>query len=245
MDGQASSYSPTAYATAISNRLAVPSYIDIDVNMVGDASGGTAYISVTAEQEPAQTYPIRVWCVITEDHDMATGTGWGGYTGDEMMWLPRAWPLGTSGQLLTFTGPYPQTLNVSGDYTLNPAEHQFDNLNVATYVQYYSGTRECLNASYMDLPDTATGISGDESSAAPMAVMNVGPNPTTGSVNINCALPTDVTGTVQIFDISGRVVESVPAQSSITTELEESGVYFVRLSTSSGDLIRRKLTVVD
>lgn len=239
----AASYNPSAYAAAINGRLAVPSYMDIDVNMVGDASGGTAYISVTAEQEPSQSYPIKVWCIITEDHDMA-GTGWGGYTGQEMMYLPVAWPLGTQGQTLNFTGPYPQTISVSGDYTLNPSAHTFDNLNVATWVQYSTGTRECLNADYMDLPDTATGVYGDETGYSPVTMLTAGPNPSTGSVTINCGLPADVTGTVSIFDITGRVVDTFPAAAAIQTQLQESGVYFVHLSTTSGELVRRQLTVV-
>lgn len=244
LDGLASSAAPSGYATAINNRLAVPSYVDIDVTMVGDASGGTAYISVTAEEEPSQTYPIKVWCVISEDHDMATGTGWGGYTNMEMMWLPRAWPLGTQGQVLSFTGPYPQTISVAGDYTLNPAQHQFDNLNVATFVQYASGTRECLNADYMDMPDTATGVYGEGEGYSPVTVLTAGPNPSTGSVTISCGLPAGVSGTVRVFDVAGRVVESFPAEASMETQLMESGVYFVHLSTSAGDLVKRQLTVV-
>ncbi|MBN2586116.1 MAG: T9SS type A sorting domain-containing protein [Candidatus Fermentibacteraceae bacterium] len=244
IDGLASSSAPSAYTSTINNRLAVPCYFDIDVNMVGDASGGTAYISVTAEQEPSQTYPIKVWCVITEDHDMATESGWGGYTGMEMMWLPRAYPLGAQGQLLNFTGPYPQTLSVAGDYTLNPAAHQFDNLNVTTFVQYASGSRECLNADFMDLPDTATGIYGDETGYPPVPVLSAGPNPTTGAVTIDCSLPAEVTGTVQIFDITGRVVEIFPAQGTIETEIRESGVYFVLLNTTSGELVRQQITVI-
>ncbi|MFO8182633.1 MAG: T9SS type A sorting domain-containing protein [Candidatus Aegiribacteria sp.] len=244
MDGLASGYSPSGFASAIDNRLAVPSYVDIDVEMVGDASGGTAYISITAEQEPSETYPVKVWCAIIEDHDMATGTGWGGYTNMEMMWLPRAFPMGTQGQAVSFTGPYPETVNVTGSYTLNPVEHQFDNLNVVTFVQYSTGTRECLNAHYMDLPDTATGIYGEEGANPSVTVLSAGPNPSTGLVTIDCQLPSDVTGTVQIFDITGRVVETFPAEGTVHTEIEESGVYFVHLNTSSGELVRRQLTII-
>ncbi|OPL18189.1 MAG: hypothetical protein AVO35_06700 [Candidatus Aegiribacteria sp. MLS_C] len=218
--------------------------MDIDVTMVGDASGGTAYISVTAEEEPSQTYPIKVWCVITEDHDIAAGTGWGGYTNMEMMWLPRAWPLGTQGQALNFTGPYPQTLSVAGDYTLDPSQHQFDNLNVTTFVQYTSGTRECLNADHMDMPDTATGVYGDEEGYSPVTLLTAGPNPSNGAVTISCGLPAGVAGTVRVFDITGRIVNSFPAGDAVETQLAESGVYFVHLSTTGGESVRRQITVI-
>jgi hypothetical protein len=202
-----------------------------------------AYISVTAEQAPALTNPIKVYSVILEDHEIA-GPSWGGYNNMEMMWIPVAYPLGNYGQLLNFTGPYPQTISVAGSYTLNPTAHPFENLNVATFVQYASGTKECLNANFMDLPDTATGVYGDETSSASTAVMTAGPNPSDGYFTINCLLPAEETGTVQIFDISGRIVESFPADGAISTSIEESGVYFVQMSTSSGEIVRHQLTVI-
>ncbi|NOQ23316.1 MAG: hypothetical protein GQ565_11805 [Candidatus Aegiribacteria sp.] len=80
IDGLSASSSPSGYATAINNRLAVPAYIDFDINYVGDASGGMAYISITAEQEPSQSYGIKVWSVILEDHEIAS-SAWGAYAG--------------------------------------------------------------------------------------------------------------------------------------------------------------------
>ncbi len=244
IDGLSSGSSPSGYATAINNRLAVPAYIDFDINYVGDASGGTAYISITAEQEPSQSYSIKVWSVILEDHEIAN-SAWGGYSGQEMMWIPVAYPLGSQGRVLDFTGPYPQTISVAGSYTLNPTVHPFNNLNVATYVQYASGTREVLNANFMDLPDTPTGIYGDETSFSPAtAIFTVGPNPSFGHLSINCLLPAEETGTVQVFDIAGRVIESFPANEATSTFIEESGVYFVQLVTSGGEIIKRQLAII-
>ncbi len=242
IDGLSAGSSPAGYATAINNRLAVPAYIDFDINFVGDESGGMAYISITAEQEPAQTYPIKVYSVILEDHEIAT-SAWGGYNGQEMMWIPVAFPLGNYGKILNFTGPYPQTISVAGSYTLNPTAHPFDSLNVATFVQYASGTREVLNANFMDLPDVATGVSGDEA-ALPSAILTVGPNPSNGNFSMSCLLPAEETGTVQVFDIAGRIVESFSAEETINTCIEESGVYFIQLTTSSGEIVRRQLAVI-
>ncbi len=150
IDGLAASATPSTYAAAINNRLSVPSYIDIEVNCVGNASGGTAYISVTAEQEPPAG-TIKVWSNILEDHEIATGA-WGGYNGQEMMWIPVAWPLTTNGSVLNFTGPYPQTIEVEGNYTLNPVSDIFDNLNVSAWVQLTTGNKEVLNASSRTFP---------------------------------------------------------------------------------------------
>ncbi|NOQ22471.1 MAG: T9SS type A sorting domain-containing protein [Candidatus Aegiribacteria sp.] len=242
IDGINANTNPPTYANAINTRLAVPSHIDFDINFVGDSTGGMAYISITAEQEPALSYPIKVWSVILEDHEIAT-SAWGGYNGKEMMWIPVAYPLGSQGKILNFTGPYPQTISVAGSYTLNPTIHPIDNLNVATFVQYASGTKEVLNSNFMDLPDPATGVSGEEP-ALPSAVLTVAPNPSNGNLSISCLLPAEETGTVQVFDIAGRVVESFPVDGAISTFIEESGVYFVQLTTGSGEIIKRQLAII-
>lgn len=215
--------------------------MDIEVDMIGGYEGGTAYINVTAEQDP-DTSPVKVWCAIIEDHEIAS-SAWGGYNGKEMMWIPVAFPLGYDGQTIEFTGPYPQTIEIEGSYTLNPAIHPYENLNVVTFVQGTVGLKEVFNADYINLAAT-TGFEGGETGNPDAVSLSAGPNPTTGPVTIGCQLPSDVTGTVQVFDITGRVVETFPAEGTIHTEIEKSGVYFVHLNTSSGELVRRRLTII-
>ena len=239
----AASASPSAYVTAINNRLAVPSYIDIDVNYVGNASGGTAYISVTAEQAPPSG-TIKVWSNILEDHEIAIGS-WGGYNGQEMMWIPVAWALGTGGQTLNFTGPYPQTLGVQGNYTLNPTTDIFNNLNTSTWVQLSTGTKEVLNAHFADLPDTGTGVYEEET--APIdgnALLGAWPNPSSGAFAVSSYVPQGTTGTVEIFDVTGRSVERFEAGSIYNMTIEEPGVYFLRLTTTSGEVVNRQIAIV-
>lgn len=241
IDGMAAGSTPSTYAAAINNRLSVPSYIDIDVNMIGNASGGTAYISVTAEQAPASG-TIKVWCVILEDHEVAT-SAWGGYNGQEMMWIPVANPV--NGTVLNFTGSYPQTIQVSGNYTLNPASHPFDNLNVATYVQFTTGTKEVLNASFIDLADSGTGIYDTETFLnEATSVLNAWPNPSSGTFAVSTVLPLGTTGTVDIFDIAGRSIDQFSAGAVENMSIEETGLYFIRLTTSTGEVIRKQVAVV-
>ncbi len=245
MDGTTASATPGTYAASIANRLAVPSYIDFDINMVGNAAGGTGYYSITAEQDPGASGQIKVWSVVIQDNFFATGTGWGGYSGMEMMWMPVAWPLGAAGQVINFTGPYPQTVNVMGSYTLNPTLHIFNNLKVVTYVQLGSGTRAVLNANYMDLPDTATGVYEDTfTPAGESALLFAGPNPCEGQFTVTSALPQGQTGTVSVYDISGRIVQSFPAGGSTSAVIGETGLYFVRLVTSTGLVESRQIAVV-
>ena len=242
MDGLAANYNPDSYDSTIANRLAQPAYIDFDINFVGDSLGGTAYYSITAEQEPALSGPIKAWSVIMEDHEIGT-SAWGGYYNQELMWLPVAFPLGTQGYTLDFTGPYPQTISFIGTYTLDPLQHPIDNLNVTTFVQYTTGTKEVLNANFMDLPDPATGVSGDEDTPL-SAELTVGPNPSNGFLSIGAVLPGEESGSITIYDIAGRITGSFTAEESVDTFIEESGVYFVRLTTESGETLQRQLTVI-
>ena len=241
IDGLTASSSASAYAAAINTRLAVPSIIDIDVNMVGDENGGIAYVSVTAEEAPPSG-TIKVSTVILEDHEIAS-SAWGGYSGMEMMWIPITAPLGNSGTVLNFTGPYPETIEVSGSYTLTPSIHPYDNLNVATYVQL-TGTKEMLNASFIDLHDTTSISDAGWAPVVSSSVLNAWPNPSTGAFSVSSFVPQGTTGTVEIFDVSGRSVEQFGAGSLETVFIEETGVYFIRLTTSNGEVSRRQVAVI-
>lgn len=243
-DGTTASASTGTYAASITNRQGIPSYVDIDVNMVGNASGGTAYISVTAEQELTYTGQLKVWSIICEDHDMA-GSGWGGYSGQEMMWLPVAWSLGTQGSVLNFTGPYPQTISVTGTYTLSPTAHTFSNLNVMTFVQPTAGTKAVLNADFMDLPDTATGIEEQGGIGIGSTDLSVWPNPSSGSMSIGTLLPEGTSGSVSVFSLAGRTVDSFEASTVTPFSVDEPGLYFVVLETSNGAVLTERFTVVD
>lgn len=239
IDGLAASSSSSSYNAAINTRLAVPCHMDIDVNMVGDENGGTAYISVTAEQAPAAG-TIKVNTVILEDHEMAT-SAWGGYNGQEMMWIPVAFPLGTGGNVLNFTGPYPQTIEVSGSYTLNSAQHPYDDLNVATYVQYSTGSKEVLNADFIALSEAGTGIHDE---GATSYVLNAWPNPSTGTFAVSSFVTQGTTGTVEIFDISGRSIHQFTAGSIENMHIEETGVYFIRLTANTGEVVNAQVAVI-
>ncbi len=117
---------------------------------------------------------------------------------------------------------------------------------MVTFVQSTTGTKEVMNAHYMDLPDTATGVYEDETTpVSGSAQLLVGPNPTSGYLSIGALLPDGVTGTVSIYDMQGRIIDSFDAVGPETEYLDETGVYFVRLETSSGEVVTRRCTVID
>jgi hypothetical protein len=235
-------WSQTNVQNYIDARLAVPSYVDIDANVVGNASGGTAYYTITIEQDPGVTGPFKLWTAILESHEMGS-SDYGVYAGQELMWEPRAFPLGTSGTEISITGPFPQTVNLSGAYTLNPAEHPFNNLDVIAYVQSSSGSHEVLNAAFMDLPDTATDIEDSDITGINQMSIDAWPNPSSGSLSISAIIPGGAEGQVTIFDITGRTVGEFAAGGVSSVTLEDSGVYFARLETSTGEVVSTRFTV--
>ena len=235
-------WSQSIVQSHINNRLAVPSYLGISVAIVGNASGGTATYTLTAEQDLGAS-PLKLYSAIVESGDIASGA-YGYYAGQVMAWEPRAWPAGASGTSVSFTGPYPQTLIIEKSYTLDPSQHSFDNLDVVSFVQLTTGNHEVMNAHFMDLPDTPTGIhEGSTESVNPVSI-GISNNPSNGFFNISAILPSGVTGTIAIYDLSGRIVKEFEADGITPVVLEETGVYLIHLLTSAGETVTERCTVI-
>ncbi len=154
-------------------------------------------------------------------------------------------PTPTSGTVLNFTGPYPQTIEVQGNYTLNPSIHPYENLNFAVIVQGYQSneTKEVYNG-YFDVLGGLTGVS--EGNTAPTeagALLGAWPNPSTGNFSVATQLPSGVSGTVEIFDIAGRSVETFTAGPIQSMNISEAGLYFIRLTTSTGEVLNRQIAI--
>lgn len=226
----------------INARLAVPCHLDISVTFNGNASGGTATYVLTAEQDLGAS-PLKLFSAIVESGDIASGA-YGYYSGQTLAWEPRAWPAGSVGTSVTFTGPYPQTVIVEKTYTLNPAEHNFENLDVVSFVQLTSGNHEVMNAHFMDLPDSGTGVYESGTGLVGTADVGISRNPNSGQFSVSTELPAGITGTVTIYDINGRIVGGFDADGTQPVLIEETGVYFVQLVTSSGERLTERCTVV-
>ncbi len=221
----------------INTRVATPSYLDIEVTFVGDETGGTATYTLTAEQDLGAS-SLKLYSAIVESGDVA-GSGYGYYQGQTMAWEPRAWPCGSNGYAITFTGPYPQELVVVRTYTLDPVQHTYENLDAVTFVQTSSGNKEVMNASFLHLAQT-----GIEGSPVSDLMLTIGPNPTSGYLSISSIIPAGTSGTISVFDLQGRIVDQFAAGGLSSTSPVETGLYFVRLETSTGEVITERFTVV-
>lgn len=218
--------------------------MSIETNVVGDATGGTVYYAITAEQDLGVSGQIKVWSAIVQNGFTAP-SGWGGYSGMEMRWIPRSIPAGNTGTVISFTGPYPQTVNIAGTYLLDSYMWNFDSLALVTLVQPTTGTREVLNAAYTDLPDTATGIEGPEGgTSGEAAELTAWPNPSHGELSIGVLLPAGASGDVTVFDLAGRAVACFEASGVTSVSIDEPGVYLARLETASGEAVTTRFTVI-
>ncbi len=235
-------WSQSIIQSYINARLSVPCYLDISVSFDGNASGGTATYTLTAEQDLGAS-PLKLYSAIVESGDIAS-SGYGYYAGQVMAWEPRAWPAGATGTPVTFTGPYPQTIIIEKSYTLNPAIHTFDNLDVVSCVQLSTGNHEVMNAHFMDLPDTGTGIYEGATGSVGSADMSVSRNPSAGIFSISATLPAGISGTIAIYDVNGRVVSEFDADGTIPVAIEETGVYFIHMVTSEGEMFTERCTVI-
>ncbi|OPX32124.1 MAG: hypothetical protein B1H09_01225 [Gemmatimonadaceae bacterium 4484_173] len=231
-------WNQTVWTNHVDNRLAVPAYLTIDADMVGDATGGTVTYTITAEQDLGST--LKLYSAIVQSGQVA-GSAYGTFNGLTLHHIPVVMPCGNTGTAIEFTGPYPQTIQVVKPYTLDPSQHIFDELELASFVLDTS-LKESMNAAFMDVPDTNTGISsGDEVYSG---VLTTWPNPTTGNFSISSSVPQGTTGTVEIFDIAGRSIDQFNAGTVQNMTIEKTGIYFIRLTTSTGEVVRRQVAVI-
>lgn len=233
-------WNQTTWANHVNSRLAVPATIEISPVFSGNASGGSVTYHVTAESDPGTG--LKLYSAILESGHIATSS-YGLYSGQELAYEPFEFPCGTSGTPISFTGPYPQTVQVTQSYTIDPTMHVFDNLTVTSFV--INSSQEVLNGHYMDLPDTATGLFGtSHMTVGEGPELDVGPNPARGSFTVTSVLAAGQTGTVTVYDIFGRAVGSFAGGGTETMSPEEPGLYFVRLETGDGLVSRQQVMVI-
>jgi hypothetical protein len=226
--------------SAFSNRIDQPTDLSIFVARNGDDQTGTVSVGLVAEDELATSASIRLFATIVEDE--VPGSGY--WAGDYFYQAFRDNLFGVAGPEVEFSGPYPDTVYFEADYDIT--DWEADNLHLATFVQEYTSTdKEVINARYDTFMDLQTGIEGGwllpESPQ-----MEVGPNPSSGLVTVTPLLPHGQSGTVSVYDLSGRQVASALALNGVpeSFSIAASGVYVVRLSTESGTSSSRTVAVI-
>lgn len=223
------------------NRLNTPSYIDILVARNGDEASGTVSIRVIAEQEPQwqEGTVMRVWPILVEDNVPGVGY-WAGSVFEQAF---RDNLLGPYGEVVEFAAPYPDTVFIDAEYTVAPAWSASD-LYLATFLQctYQQSDHEVPNADWQKFMDIPQGVEEGFTPFGP--VLTVTPNPGSGVFTAVSILPEGTTGTLQVFDITGRTVFTAPASGQTGFSLAGTGVYFVRLLADDGTSVTRTIACV-
>ncbi len=111
-------------------------------------------------------------------------------------------------------------------------------MGIVAFVMDYEG-KEVFNAFYSEDLGSILGIESGSDAIS----MTIGPNPSTGNFSVAASLPDGVNGTVDVFDITGRVVGSASSDSA-EFSVEEAGLYLVRLSSPAGDSITKSIIVI-
>ena len=129
----------------------------------------------------------------------------------------------TLGSMVTATST--SWTNYSG---VLPANTKYFMINYNTNYQYYLFVDNLkIEANHENDPSFIEGAVANE--------ISVFPNPTTGIVNIAAEGLTNVS----VYDVTGREVMSLGAESTIDISELEAGVYFVNVATENGSAMKR------
>lgn len=233
--------SSTNLQSIFNTRAAVPAIIGIEVARNGDTSSGIVSIMVYAEEDPQWTVPMMVWPILVEDNVPGAGY-WAGSVFEQAF---RDNLFTYFGEQIEFEGPYPDTVYVEAEYTISPS-WDVNELYLATFVQcaYNVQNDEVENAHWSKFLDLQTGIEGSGWNGWDEPVLSVGPSPCAGTFSISAMLPDGSSGTVEVFDLSGRTVASGTACDLESVTVNESGIYLVRLTSDQGISVTESVAVI-
>jgi len=223
------------------SRVAVPAILEIEVARNGDETSGTLSIMIIAEEDPEWSVPMMVWPILVEDNIQGAGY-WASSVFEQAF---RDNLLGYYGEEISFEGPYPDTIYVDADYSIDPG-WDVNELHLATFVQcsYQYQEHEVENAHYAKFLDLQMGIEDGQWNGWQEPLLSVGPNPSSGTVTVNAFVPENGNGTVEIFSLTGRKVASGSIEEMQTVTLDESGIYIVRLRSDEGLAITESVAVI-
>ncbi|MBD3369574.1 T9SS type A sorting domain-containing protein [Candidatus Fermentibacteria bacterium] len=227
--------SASGLQNAFNNRINVPSHLKILLSREGDDQTGTITVGLIAEQDLEEQATLRLFSTVVED-DVPGAGYWSGTYFDQAF---RDNLFGVAGPVVEFSEPYPDTVYLDADYDISAWNS--DNLYLATFVQEYSSNyKEVMNAGYDKFMDIGTAV-GRSSAPRDYVDLTVSPNPVVVTAQIGVVLPQGGQGTVEVYDVAGRLVQSWSARGSETRclRIDEPGVYLARLVGERQTVSRR------
>lgn len=222
---------------AYSNRINQPTDLAISVARNGDDETGSISVRLIAEAEIGTTVMTRLFATVVED-DIPGAGHWSGSYFDQAF---RYNLFGSAGVLVEFEAPYPDTLFFEADYDIS--SWVSDNLYLATFVQEYSSNdKEVINASWAKFMDLETGINNPDGFASDLPELILHSNPCVGGIQVSAVMPGDSGGIISVYDTAGRLITSCVASDYNSFQLDEPGLYIVRLE-SGGKVVTTRAIV--
>jgi len=224
--------------SAFNNRISVPTDLSIFIERNGNDETGSISVRLIAEAEIVTGEVLRLFSTIVEDN--VTGAGYWSSIGFDQAFRDNLF--GIAGPVVEFTSPYPDTLYFEADYDITSWAN--DNLYLATFVQEYATTsKEVINANWAKFMDLQTGISaGSGNSANPELVIHS--NPSTDNIRVSVEVQENAGyGVISVYDTAGRLIVSRVASDYNSFDIDEPGLYIVRLE-SSGTAVTESVVVL-
>ena len=218
-------------------RMAVPCYLDITVTPVAGASPTSGTLTFSLATDMGLDTDAKLHAIINECGIPGTGT----YAGSEFNYALR-WNMGgANGADVTF-GSSSETVNINLDYTIDSG-WDWNELYLTTFVQS-NATDEVLNSHMIKMTDLiSTGIA--ETATGSVATPNFTvESPAYGAISFH-STSISGTGTMSLFSVDGRLVESIDVQNGYgLLSPENAGVYILRLETANGFAASRTVVVI-
>jgi len=218
-----------------STRMAVPCHLDISVAADGSSSPTEGTLTFTLTTDNGLDTPAAIHAMINESGIPGTGT----YSGTFFNYGLR-WNLFSADGTAVSFGSSPETIVLEVDYAID-SSWDWDELYLTTFVQI-DANREILNSHMVKMSDLlSTGIE-EVVPTEPDPILSVGSNPSRGAVHFTATV-SGGSGTVSLFSLDGRLLETMPAGTGTFTP-ERSGMYFLRLDTPCGSSETRPVVVL-
>jgi hypothetical protein len=213
-------------------RMAVPCYLDITVTPEAGSSSSDGTLTFALATDIGLDTDASIHAMINECGIPGTGV----YAGVDFNYALRWNLFGTNGTVVNF-GSSSETINLSVDYLIDPSWN-WEELYLTTFVQS-DVNHEILNSHMVKLTDlVSTGIEGDGIDV-PNSGFTVN-SPALGAITFSAT-----SGTMSLFSLDGRLLDSMPVQSGTGTFTPDTpGMYILRLETPQGVFSSKSVVLI-
>lgn len=233
MDGLYDCWPLSTMQSYFDTRMLVPCNLAIGVTAVEGSSETSGTLAFALATDIGFDTEATINAMLTESGVPGTGT----YGSQPYNYGLRQNLFTPQGQTVVL-GPAPGTILVEADYEIDPS-WDWDQLYLTAFVQSPVDD-EVLNSHMVKMSDLLVTGFGEGQPGSGVTLM-ASPSPTPGILNVVAEAPGQEC-TVRVYSIDGRLAAVLAGSGTI--ELDQPGVYLLRLSTDGGASATRSVVVV-